>query len=44
MQELEAESSLGTLGCSILVRLRALVHIVEVAPLEAMAIADWLEG
>ena len=38
-----AESFLGKLSCSSLVRLRALVLIVVLAPLEAMAIADWLD-
>ena len=37
-----AESFLAKLSCSSLVRLRALVLIVVLAPLEAMVIVDWL--
>ena len=42
MLEWEAESSLVRLSCSSLVRLRAAVLIVDLAPLESMAIGDWL--
>ena len=43
MLELESEISLGGPSWSSLVKLRALVIIVVLAPLEAMAIADWLD-